>query len=102
MSDFNSFVNDNPKRQTGRGEQPESSSQSGIDINSIISMLAGKYEGASEDEIIAAIISEAEKSRRNGTLTDRDLDNFQATLSPMLNEKQRRKLNKVIRYLKKS
>ena len=95
MNDFNSFVN-------SKGDGKESANTNGgFDAASVLSALAGKYEGASEDEIISAIISEAEKGRRNGTLTDADIDSFAQSVAPFLNEQQKRKLLKVIKYLKK-
>lgn len=95
MNDFNSFINSND----GRGDENQSASE--MDISSVLSSLAGKYEGASEDEIIAAIISEAEKGRRNGTLTDADIDAFAQSVAPFLNEKQKKHLLRIVKYLKK-
>ena len=42
---------------------------------------------------------EAEKGRKNGTLTDKDIDNFAATISPMLNQAQREKLKSIVKKL---
>jgi len=101
MKDFKNFVNSggNGRRQSGENQ---SSPAGGMDISSMLSMLAGKYEGASEDEIVSAIISEAKKGRANGTLSDADILSFEATISPMLDEKQRKKLKKVVQYLLKN
>ena len=70
------------------------------DLASLISSLAAKYDGASEGELLSAIYKEAEKGRRNGTLSDKDLDNFARILSPLLDEGKRAKLKKVIEKLK--
>jgi hypothetical protein len=61
---------------------------------------AKKYEGASEDEIISQILLEAQKGRRNGTLSDADIDRFKNMLYPMLNARQREKLEKVVKKIK--
>lgn len=61
---------------------------------------AKKYEGASEDEIISQILLEAQKGRRNGTLSDSDIDRFKNMLYPMLNARQREKLEKVVKKIK--
>ena len=61
---------------------------------------AKKYEGASEDEIICQILLEAQKGRRNGTLSDSDIDRFKNMLYPMLNARQREKLEKVVKKIK--
>ena len=63
--------------------------------------LSKQYEGKSSDELMQAIIKQAEVGRRNGTLTDRDIDNFASTVAPLLNDKQRRTLNVVVAKLKK-
>ena len=99
MSDFNSFINENPSTRGERGKQ-KSGKISKEDVYSILGSLSGKFEGASEDEIISAIVSEAEKGRRNGTLTDANIDEFYRTLAPMLDAKSLKKLQRVVRYLK--
>ncbi len=77
---------------------PNDSSQG--DYMEILKSFAGKYEGASQSEIISAILKEAEKGRRNGTLTDTDIDNFVFMLRPMLNSSQQKELDKVVMQIK--
>ncbi len=89
MRDFNNFTNQTQK----------TTSDGSMDM---LKSFARKYEGASEDEIISQIMIEAEKGRRNGTLTDADIDRFKNMIYPMLNQKQREKLEKVVRKLKKN
>ncbi len=68
----------------------------------LLKSLAKKYEGASENDIISAIMLEAEKGRKKGTLKDSDIDNFYNMLYPMLNASQRKKLDEVVKKLKKN
>ena len=89
MRDFNSY-------------KPNNNSNGNQDYMSVISNLAKKYEGASESDLISAIMLEAEKGRRNGTLTDSDIDNFARVLSPMLNPNQQKKLQSVVKKIKSS
>lgn len=96
MKDFNSYVN-NERASGDRSEGVEN--YGGIDVSALLRALAGKYEGADEDAVIAAIVAEAERGRANGTLTDDDLLNFERTVSPMLSAPQRKKLQKVVKYL---
>ena len=63
--------------------------------------IAGKYEGASESELIAAIMGEAVKARAAGTLSDTEIDSFVAQISPMLTPIQRSRLNAVVAKIKK-
>ncbi len=89
MRDFNSFNSNNN----------QNSQNANMDL---LKGLAKKYEGASEDEIISAIMQEAEKGRKRGTLSDSDIDNFAKMLYPMLNSSQRKKLTEVVDKIKKS
>lgn len=63
---------------------------------------ASKYEGASKSDLISAIKKEAEKGRRNGTLSNKDIDNFASMLLPMLNPSQKAELKKIVEELKNS
>ena len=86
MRDFNSYEK---KETTNQG-------LNGDAMNNL-RKLAGKYEGASENDLISAIMIEAEKGRRNGTLSDADVDNL---IAPMLNPSQRAKLKAVVSKIK--
>lgn len=65
-----------------------------------LNALAGKYEGASESEIMRAIYAEAKRSRKNGTLSNEQIDEFVETLSPMLSREQAQKLAAVAKKIK--
>ena len=93
MDDFNSFVNHTDQREETNNAPP-------ADLSSLIRQLAGKYNGANEAELMQAIYKEAEKGRRNGTLSDADLDRFGNMLAPMLDDAKRRKLRQIIQKLK--
>ncbi|MBR2384691.1 MAG: hypothetical protein IKA99_03670 [Clostridia bacterium] len=92
MKDFNSFKSNKQK------EEPQAFGSSPYEI---FANLSKKYEGKSSDELMQAIIKQAEIGRKNGTLSDRDIDNFASTVAPLLNEKQRKTLNSVVSKLKK-
>lgn len=86
MQDFNEFSkNQTPPRNL-------------IDM---VTSLANKFDGKSQNELLKAIYAEAEKGKRNGTLTNADLENFASFLSPMLDDKKRKLLTKVLDELKK-
>ncbi len=95
MQDFNSFVKNNSNGKTNVS--------GGLNSNLVdmIKNLANKYDGASEEQLLKAIYVEAERNRKNGTLSDADLDNFAKMISPMLDDKMRKKLNAVVSKLKK-
>ena len=82
MKDFKSYSEENPQgnraQNTGANTSANSSSN------------GGAY----------TIISEAERGKREGTLTNADLDNFYTALSPLLDGFKKRKLKEVIMRLK--
>lgn len=90
MQDFNDYVkNSNQSDQT----QPN--------LLNLVMNLASKYDGKNTNELIKAIYIEAKKGKQNGTLTNRDIDNFSAMLSPLLDDKKRKMLIKITEELKK-
>ena len=94
MQDFNEYV----KNGNGGGQSFE-----GVDKNllNMVSSLASRFDGKSQNELLMAIYEEAKKGKRQGTLTNADIDNFASVLSPMLDDKKRKMLKKVITELKK-
>jgi hypothetical protein len=104
MSDFNKYVNNNNSQNNDNtNKNGKQNKNETTDINQTINtakMLASAFNGKSESNIYQMIIAQAEQGKRNGTLTNADLDNFYATLSPMLDQSKRKKLEKIITKLK--
>lgn len=94
MKDFNSYT---PEDNISDYENKLGGDKSAF---ALFSSLAAKYEGKSGEELMKAILLEAEKGRKNGTLSDKDIDNFASVISPMLNDKQRKTLETVVKRLK--
>ncbi|MDY5819830.1 MAG: hypothetical protein SPJ70_00745 [Candidatus Borkfalkiaceae bacterium] len=89
MKDFSEFTPQEKKETNGSG-----------DINSQFMKFASAYEGKSADEVMSAILAEAENGKKNGTLTDADVDKFASTVSPFLTDKQRKMLNVIVKKIK--
>ena len=95
MKDFKSYTpeennntNDNPKTQ---------------DVNDTVNLakaISKAMNGKSQGQLLNTIIAEAERGKRNGTLTNADLDNFYNALSPLVDGFKRKKLKEVITQLK--
>lgn len=64
------------------------------------SMLAQAFNGKSEGQILQTIIAQAEQGKRDGTLTNADLDNFYNAVYPMVDGFKRQKLKQIIARLK--
>lgn len=95
MEDFNSYVNNAKNNKT---KVPN-----GMDKNlyNLVSSLAGRFDGKSQNDLIKAIYQEAKKGKEQGTLSNADIDNFVSMLSPMLDDKKRKMLIKIADELKK-
>lgn len=88
MKDFNRFE--------GKKDETEENA----DVFSRFASFAARYEGKSGDELIRAILKEAEEGRKRGTLTDEKIDEFCRTIEPFLNVKQKKILSSVVQKIK--
>lgn len=95
LKDFNSYT---PDDNNGQNINMNAVSKDAMEM---IKGFAKQFHGKSESEMMAAIFAEAEKNRKNGTLSDGDIDNFYNAISPMLDEGKRKKLKTVTDKLKK-
>jgi hypothetical protein len=94
MQDFNDYIKNNKSNpnETVSGEQQN--------LINLVTKLATKFDGKNTNELIMAIYKEAKRGKENGTLTNRDIDNFATVLSPMLDDKKRKLLYKITEELK--
>ena len=90
MSDFKSYKP--PEDKNNRSDLDNTVNLA----NQVMRAMNGKSEG----QLWRTILAEAEKGKREGRLTNADLDNFYNTVSPMVNGIQRKKLKEVIARLK--
>ncbi len=91
MKDFKSYSDGQPSKKD------ETQVNNTVELAKILSKaMNGKTEG----QILQTIIAEAERGKREGTLSNADLDNFYKALAPMLDGFKKRKLQEVIKRLK--
>lgn len=108
MKDFKSYSeneeNSTPKNSgaggNGGGNATGGSTAEYNNTVELAKVLTKAMAGKNEGQILHTIISEAERGKREGTLTNADLDNFYSALSPFLDGFKRRKLKEVIARLK--
>ncbi len=94
MKDFKSYTPEEPDKDIH---------EKAADVNSTVELaktLSKAMNGKSQGQLLQTIIAEAERGKREGTLTNADLDNFYNALSPMLDGFKRKKLKEVITRLK--
>lgn len=108
MNDFKSYSNEKSasagtRNTNGAQNGGQSAPKSEAQLNNTVEMakiISKAMSGKSTAQIMQTIISEAERGKRDGTLTNADLDNFYAALSPLLDGFKKRKLKEVIARLK--
>lgn len=62
--------------------------------------LTGNLSGKNENDLIKEIYARAEEGKRNGTLSNAQIDEFFARFSPMLDPPKRKRLQKLVEKLK--
>jgi len=70
-------------------------------VEESVKQVEKEYSGKSEKDILSAIVARAEQGKRDGTLSDGDIDNFYNAVAPSLTAQQRKKLKKIVEELKK-
>ena len=96
MEDFNEYI----KNGGGKGYD-NAGENNNTDLFKLVNSLATEFDGKSSGELLSAIYREAEKGKRNGTLSNVEIENFGQMISPFLDDKKKRILDKVIDQLKK-
>lgn len=96
MKDFKSFSDG----RDGKGNSPDGGFENDKGVNMIKKVATG-MQGKSSGDIMRAVIEEAERGKRAGTLTNADLDNFYNLMAPTLDGFKRQKLKSIIARLKR-
>ena len=106
MKDFKSYsqnVQNGAGNDGANGRNTDNKNTGDGNLNQTVNMaemLAKAFAGKSEGQILQTILSQAEEGKRNGTLTNADIDNFYNAVAPMLDGFKRQKLKGVIARLK--
>ena len=95
-----SFKNYAEKTSSG-ARQSENVTEQSVAAEELTQKIAAAYNGKSNADMLRGILAEAEKSKRAGTLSNEEIENFYQTFSPMLDNAQRKKLRVIVERLKK-
>lgn len=87
MKSFKDYVNEPKQEEAASAEE-------------LTKQIASAYHGKSNAEMLKNILAQAEKSKRAGTLSNAEIDNFYQTFSSMLDSSQRKKLKTIVEKLK--
>lgn len=102
MKDFKSYAqNEGKSRENAQSASDSGGKKENVEQTvNLAAMLAKAFSGKGEGQIWQTILSQAEQGKRDGTLTNADLDNFYNAVAPMIDGFKRQKLKSVIAKLK--
>lgn len=93
MQDFESFANSNGSKN----EAEEKTAEAWVKEAKAV---AGKYNGRSEGDMLKEIYARALEGKKNGTLSNEQIDAFYRQFSPMLDGAKKKKLKRIVEQLK--
>lgn len=94
MEDFNNYA-----KNSGKNSDKSKNGTGGL--FETVTKIAKDFDGKNQNDLLRAIYREAEKGKRAGTLSDAEIDGFVTLLSPVLDDKKRKYLQKIAEELKK-
>ena len=98
VKDFKSFSSESENNGKDMRYDKEFENDKGVNL---IKDVSAKMQGRSQNDIMRAIIEEAERGKRAGTLTNEDIDNFYNLMAPTLDGFKKQKLKSIIARLKR-
>ncbi|MBQ5926983.1 MAG: hypothetical protein IIX01_03560 [Clostridia bacterium] len=84
-----------------KSDEPLFKEEAGGTATELTKKLAAAWNGKNSGEMLMQILAEAERGKRNGTLSNAEIDEFYNQFSPFLNAGQKRKLQGVVDRLKR-
>lgn len=91
MKDFASYE--------GKGDEDK---RGGADWEAEVKKTASRYNGRNENDIVREIYALASAGKKNGTLTNEQIDAFYSQFAPMLDGAKRKRLQRLVEQLKKT
>ena len=99
MSDFKSFQNQ--QRRSNSAPQGDQKKNGQIPFNEKeVLDFAKQYENSSEQEVLSDLLNAARVGKQNGTFDMSQMEQFAGTLSGVLNDQQKKRLQEVMKMLK--
>ena len=102
MKDFKDYAQSQSSKEKMNKTQTvaEEYTQDTQTAEELTKKIASAYNGMSNMEMLKNILDEAEKSKRAGTLSNQEIENFYQSFAPMLDSAQRKKLRAIVDKLK--
>ena len=95
-----SFKEQERKAAEAASAQTSGDAQAGNSAEMLTRKIAQAYNGKSNMAMLQSILNEAERSKRAGTLSNEEIENFYQSFAPMLDGIQRKRLRAVVERLK--
>ncbi len=93
--DYSQNTSNKGKRETEKPTKEEAAS-----AEELTKRIAAAYNGKSNADMLRSILAEAERSKKAGTLSNEEIENFYKSFAPMLDGFQRKRLRAVVDRLK--
>lgn len=88
------------KQQYKQAEEVAKAQEQTATAEQLAEKIARAYDGKSNASVLKSILDEAEKSKRAGTLSNEEIENFYQQFAPMLDGFQRKRLRAIVEKLK--
>ena len=83
-----------------KGGRKEMQPPTKTNIDDILSSAPKEYAGKNEDELMSELTKSIAAGKKDGSITQDSLRQFVSTVSPMLNNQQKAKLNDILKKFK--
>lgn len=110
MKSFRSFASSEKAKAAAESNRSDSTPDCGeigstaeekVTAERLTQQIAAAYRGKSGKNVLADILASAEQGKKEGTLTNEEIDEFYRRFAPSLNFVQKKKLKEIVDRLKK-
>lgn len=102
--DFENFCNSYVEKDEKDTKTEQQKNQKKVQTNSVyeddIKKKIDKYKNYSNQELLTELLTEANKQKKNGNLTNEKIEEMVSGLSPYLDNEQKQRLNEIIKLLR--
>lgn len=98
MRSYRTYTKNTSEKSNRETEQP--TKEEAASAEELTKRIAAAYNGKSNADMLRSILAEAERSKKAGTLSNEEIENFYKSFAPMLDGFQRKRLRAVVDRLK--
>lgn len=98
MRDFKNFTPSPKEKEQEKVEKEVKRDEKQFDTSSVEDMIKSR-EGRTEEELMSELKQTVASARREGRLSQAELENFQKTVQPFLSSEQTKRLEEILAVL---